>query len=382
MSISCKQKILLYTLLVLPEILFGRLLLEHSDTETPDKDTSLYSFEFTLSENNSRMVFDFKSELESGEVNIWLGGGGYEVIGNYTNDGAFEYSNEVFGSLNNSEPIVIRVSTKKAAGKWTIRLTEMSSRNMLVSILISGFLIIIICVVLLIGWKVNTNSSFKWPLIGAGTWFVGIVLKFGFAYFFNNPILELLKESFGQTAYLSRGSIYLGLLTGVFEIGVTLVGVVFIKGIYENAQRGIGIGLGAGTIEALLLGFSQIGAFAMVISDSPGSSDIITSLANATIHTPLFFLVAPVERIIAILCHTSSRALVVLSVVRKKQIYFWVGFLIMTAIDAIAGYAHLAGYVNTVSIWYIELALVPLAVASILMIKWYYEKWTTNSTDP
>jgi nicotinamide riboside transporter PnuC len=120
----------------------------------------------------------------------------------------------------------------------------------------------------------------------------------------------------------------------------------------------------------------------MVISDSPGSSDIITSLANATIHTPLFFLVAPVERIIAILCHTSSRALVVLSVVRKKQIYFWVGFLIMTAIDAIAGYAHLAGYVNTVSTWFIELALVPLAVASILMIKWYYEKWITNSTDP
>jgi uncharacterized membrane protein YhfC len=191
-----------------------------------------------------------------------------------------------------------------------------------------------------------------------------------------------LKESFGQTGYLSLGSIYIGLLTGVFEIGVTLVFVLFIKGIYENAQRGIGIGLGAGTIEALLLGFSQIGAFAMVISDSPGSSDIITSLANATIHTPLFFLVAPVERIIAILCHTSSRALVVLSVVRKKQIYFWVGFLIMTAIDAIAGYAHLAGYVNTVSTWFIELALVPLAVASILMIKWYYEKWITNSTDP
>lgn len=108
------------------------------------------------------MVFDFKSELESGEVNIWLGGGGYEVIGNYTNDKVFEYSNEVFGPLNNSEPIVIRVSTKKATGKWTIRLTEMSPRNMLVSILFSGILIIMICVGLLIGWKVNSNSSFKW----------------------------------------------------------------------------------------------------------------------------------------------------------------------------------------------------------------------------
>jgi uncharacterized membrane protein YhfC len=238
-----------------------------------------------------------------------------------------------------------------------------------------------ICVVLLIGWKVKSSSSFKWPLIGAVTWFVGVVLKFGFAYLFNNPILEVLKKSFGQTGYLSLGSIYIGLLTGVFEIGVTLVFVLFIKGIYENAQRGIGIGLGAGTIEALLLGFSQIGAFAMVISDSPGSSDIITSLVNATIHTPVFFLVAPAERIIAILCHTSSRALVVLSVVRRKQIYFWAGFLIMTAIDSIAGYAHLSGYVGTVSTWWIELALVPFAVASIYIIKWYYENWSTNSTN-
>jgi|GEM_PF-4226301 len=58
MKISCKHEILLYALLVLPELLFGRLLLEHSDIETPDKDTNLHSFEFTLSENNSRMVLD------------------------------------------------------------------------------------------------------------------------------------------------------------------------------------------------------------------------------------------------------------------------------------------------------------------------------------
>jgi len=380
MNISCKQKVLFYALLVLPELLFGRLLLEHNGIETPDKDSNLYSFEFTLSNNESRMIFDFKSELENGEVNIWLGGGGYEVIGNYTNDRAFEYSDVIFGPLNNSEPIVVRVSTKNAVGKWTIQLTEMSPGNMLVSILVSGALIIIICVVLLIGWKVKSNSSFKWPLIGAGAWFVGVVLKFGFAYLFNNPILEVLKESFGQTGYLSLGSIYIGLLTGVFEIGVTLVFVLLIKGIYENAQRGIGIGLGAGTIEALLLGFSQIGAFAMVISGSPGSSDIITGLVNATVHTPLVFLVAPVERIIAILCHTSSRALVVLSVVRKKQIYFWAGFLIMTAIDAIAGYAHLAGYVNTVSTWFIELALLPFAIVSIPIIKWCIKNWENKIT--
>lgn len=118
----------------------------------------------------------------------------------------------------------------------------------------------------------------------------------------------------------------------------------------------------------------------MVISGFSGSSDIVTGLVNATVHTPLVFLVAPVERIIAILCHTSSRTLVVFSVVRKKQIYFWAGFLIMTAIDAIAGYAHLAGYVNAVSTWFIELALLPFAIVSIPIIKWCIKNWENKIT--
>ena len=97
--------------------------------------------------------------------------------------------------------------------------------------------------------------------------------------------------------------------------------------------------------------------------------------------TPLLWLVGPVERVIAILCHTSSRALVLLGVARGR--WFWPfsgGFLIMTAIDAVASYVHLAGLMGQVSVWWIELALAPAALLSIPILVWCIRKWPEPTT--
>ena len=366
----------IYILLLVPIILSSRSLVDFHGIESADKDTSYYLFEFTLSNKESRMVFDFSGTFESGEINVRLTGGGYEVIGNYTEQDTFSHNNIIFGPLNNSEPIRVQVQTTKAIGEWTIKLTESSSSGVTLSFLASGILIIITCILLLIKWKVRSGESFIYPLLGAAAWFISIIAKFLFAYWLNTPILEFIKSALGQTGYLTIGSLYIGSLTGIFEIGIALVFVLSIRKLYENAERGIGYGLGAGTIEALLIGFSQVGAFIMLITGSPGSDNMITEYSSLASNTPVLFLVAPVERIIAILCHTSSRALIVLAAAKRKQIYLWLGFLIMTGIDAVAGYAHLAGYVTTVSTWWIELALVPFAILSIIIIIWYYNNWS------
>ncbi len=368
----------MHFLFFIPVLLFSHTLLDFHGVEVADKDTSFYSFEFTLSNNESRVVFNFNGELEAGEINVWLGGGGYEVIGNYTDQDTFAYKDIIFGPLDNSEPITVKVYTTKAIGAWSIKLIELSSSGILLSLLVSGVLIIAICLVLLIKWKTKSSESFIYPLIGAAAWFVSITVKFLFAYWLNGPILKFIKSSLGQTGYLSLGSIYIGSLTGIFEIGIALIFVLFIKRLYENAQRGIGFGLGAGTIEAMLIGFSQIGALVMVISGAPGTSDVTAGYSNIASNTPLLFLVAPIERIIAILCHTSSRALVVLAVARRKQIYFWIAFLIMTGIDTIAGYVHLANYIGTVSTWLVELVLMPFALLSFFIVIWYYKIWQKN----
>lgn len=375
-----KKYIILPNLILIsfiPHILFGKALLEFNGKELLEKDTSLYEFNFTLSENGNIIVLNLKSELEQGRLNVWFGGG-YEVIGNYTNDGEFEYKNLIFGPLNNTEPINVRITTEKALGDWSIIFTEVSRSKSLASILIAGILIIIISMGFMITWKKQSGISLKWILLGGGVWAVGVILKFIFAFTLNRPILAWIESLFAQTGVLSIGSIYIGLLTGVFEIGITLVFALFIKGMYQNYKRGIGIGIGAGGIEAFLIGFSQIVSFVLVLSGQPSSNQIMASIAQTAVVTPVLYLIGPVERIIAILCHTSSRSLVLFAVAKKKYVYFWAGFLIMTAIDAIAGYVHLAGLLNKINMWWVELALLPFALISIPVIKWCIKNWDST----
>ncbi len=362
-------------ILLTPHILFGKTLLEFNGKEIPQKDTSLYEFKFLLSENGNSIVLNLNSNLEQGKLAVWLGGGGYEVIGNYIDEGRFSYKNLIFGPLNNTEPIKIRVTTENAVGNWHFTFTEQSRSKNLASILIAGILIIIISSGFIIRWKKLSGISLRWIFLGGGVWLTGVVLKFLFAFAFNDPILEGIKSTLGQTNYLSIGSIYIGLLTGVFEIGITFLFALFIKGMYENYRRGIGIGIGAGAIEAILIGFSQIGSFIYILSGQAGSNTAMAAITQSAITTPFLWLIGPVERIIAILCHTSSRALVLFCILKKKYIYFWAGFLIITAIDAIAGYVHLAGLVNKISMWWIELALLPFAIISIPIIKWCMKNW-------
>lgn len=372
-----KKSIVVFTVIVLalPQIIFGKMLLDFGTEEYLDKDTTKYNFSFSVSENKNRIVLNLESHLEQGRLTVWFGGGGYEVIGNYSDTAYFSYRNLIFGPLDKSEPIQVKITTENASGSWHISFKEVSRRESMTSLLVSGILMIAIAMLFMISWKKRTGTAIKWILLGGVLWAVGVFLKFLFGFLLNAPILQWLQSTLGKTYYLLMGSIYVGLLTGIFEIGVTLVFALLIKSMYEDYGKGIGIGIGAGGIEALLIGFSQIANTIFVLSNQAGSDAVMTAIAQASASTPLLWLIGPVERVIAILCHTSSRALVLLGVLKRKYRYFWVGFIIMTAIDAIAGYVHLAGFLNRISMWWVELVLLPFALISIPIIKWCIKNW-------
>ncbi len=378
-----KNSIRLFIVIVfsLPQVIFCKTLLDFGAEEYLDNDTTTYSFKFSVSENKNRIVLDLNSNLKQGRLTVWFGGGGYEVIGNYCDSARFSYKNLVFGPFDNSEPIRVNIATENAIGNWHISFKEISHAQSIASLLASGILMIVISILFMISWKTRTGVAFKWILLGGAVWAVGVFLKFCFGFLCNAPILAWLQQMLGKPWYLPMGSIYIGLLTGIFEIGITLVFALFIKSMYENHNKGIGIGIGAGGIEALLIGFSQIGNTIFILSNRVGSDAIMTAVAQASASTPMLWIIGPVERVIAILCHISSRALVLLAVLKRKHIYFWLGFIIMTAIDAIAGYAHLAGLLNRISMWWIELALLPFALISIPIIKSCIKNWHNTIHD-
>ena len=91
------------------------------------------------------------------------------------------------------------------------------------------------------------------------------------------------------------------------------------------------------------------------------------------------WLIGPVERVIAILCHASSRTLILLGVVhRRRMIIVW-GFVLFTLLDGIAGGVHVSGKLGTFSPWWVELALLPFALVSVPILRWCYKKYRIES---
>ena len=365
--------------MALPACLVGRSLFHYTGHEVAEQDTAYYEFQFSMTENGNRMMMDLKSDLEQGELNVWFGGGGYEVIGNYTGDAQFAHEGILFGPLNKQEPIRLKITTTHASGTWTVSFREISSKHALTAILISGLLVILVVTAFLIWWKRHIQASWKWLFIGAGVWFIGVVLKFVVATYANGPVLTGIESLVGRSGYLILGSGYIGLLTGVFEIGITLVLALLIKRMYDNANHALSVGLGAGLVEALLIGLSSLANYFMVIAGSVQSDAIMGALVQAAAATPMLWLVSSVERFIAILCHMSSRFLVLWALARHKARYFWLGFLLMTLLDAIAGYVHLAVLVNRISMWWVELVLLPFAIISVLIIRWVRRRWPNTT---
>ena len=126
---------------------------------------------------------------------------------------------------------------------------------------------------------------------------------------------------------------------------------------------------------ALLVGVGVLGAMVVALLGVPGTKMIMDLAEEQAQATPVLWLVGPVERVIAILCHTSSRTLVFLGVARRRWPFFWWGFLLFACLDSIAGFAHVSGKIGEISMWWIELAIAPLAIASIPIIRWCLGHW-------
>jgi hypothetical protein len=99
------------------------------------------------------------------------------------------------------------------------------------------------------------------------------------------------------------------------------------------------------------------------------------SIDTVAARNPVFWLIASVERVIAILCHVSSRTLVLLGTTHHRPWMVFLGFAIFTILDGIVVAAHLTGALGSFSMWWIELALLPWALVSIPIIRWCYLRW-------
>jgi uncharacterized membrane protein YhfC len=115
-----------------------------------------------------------------------------------------------------------------------------------------------------------------------------VFLKFAWAIPFNPPILRIMEKSLSHDVYLVLGCLYIGALTGVFEVGITLIGALLFKQIAKDSTRAVGVGAGAGAIEAVLLGiFALLGVLAVVLTTGSTRHQLLTAIGAPASPTPM-----------------------------------------------------------------------------------------------
>ena len=234
---------------------------------------------------------------------------------------------------------------------------------------------ILVAVAAVVYWRLKTTLPFRWFWVGAGLWIVAVAIKFAIAIPVNPPVFKFLGGIFPYPAFVLVGGFYGGLLSSLTEIGLTWLAVVIWRDFGRNADRAIGIGVGAGAFEAFLLGFGVVASVSVVLAGIQGTEPIRKQIDAGAASNLLFWLIGPVERVTAVLCHASSRALVILGTVHRRPWMIFSGFAIFTLLDGIVTAAHLAGIVGKYPLWWIELALAPAALISIPILRWCDRQW-------
>ncbi len=345
----------------------------------PEPRTATRQFPFVVSESETKLYLDFHIDLTAGKVTVRL----LDAKGETLREETTEKDLTVQGTqpISKAGRYHLELDEQAAAGRVQLHVYPVLPAAAARVTLISGAGMVLVVAASVLYARRKLNMGWRWLWAGAAVWTVGVALKFACGFALNKPVLHALKAGLPAAAYLPVAAVYIGLLTGVFEIAVTLAAAFIWRKMAAEAARAVGVGVGAGAFEALLLGLVSLGTGAWLATGT-APEGVVAPTGAVTLLTAVAWLCAPVERVVAILCHTSSRALTLLTVATGRWRYFWLGFAMMTAIDGIAGYFLLSGKVGTLSTWWIELAIVPFGLVSVPLISWCVHRWPTSFLPP
>lgn len=204
--------------------------------------------------------------------------------------------------------------------------------------------------------------------LGALAWGVSVALKFAWAIPFNPPIFAALNRAL-PTLGVPLFSLYVGVLTGIFEVGVVALLLNLTRRGKAAWPRALAFGIGFGAIEALLFGVSSLSSMlaAMVISIAQlPAPEVAARMGN------ILWVLAPViERLGALAIHTCCNVLIFYALNTRQARWFWLAFGYKTAVDAAAALCvHVNGIDTIEHAWTFEAILIVFGLAGWLGLRW------------
>jgi uncharacterized membrane protein YhfC len=244
--------------------------------------------------------------------------------------------------------------------------------------LIPGIGMVIVSIAAVVLWRHLSGCRFRWFWAGAGVWLGGVIPKIVFDALTHDSVSSALEGALPAALYPPVAAAWVGIQSSVFEIGVTLAAALLWKRMADRGSAATAVGLGAGAFEAGLLGVASLIGVMVIVVGLPGAEEGRAQLARTEAVTPAAWLLAPIERVLAISGHAGSRVLVLWSVANRRPLAAWAGFGLFALMDGVAGYVHVEPAMADTSMWWVELGLLPTAIAGGAAVWWCTRHWATE----
>jgi uncharacterized membrane protein YhfC len=347
--------------LLFPATTLAKDYFDQRQTITGPPQSTTERFDFTLEKDDAYPHFKLTIHMSQGRADLRIfdpAGRGLQTIG--AEDCEIEF--QPIPGATTPGTYTLEVTTTRAVGQWHVRVRggPTPPKTVRRPALASAAGMMLVAVASVCFWRKRTGVPWRWFWVGALLWTVAVAVKFGIAIPLNGPLLSGLKSSLPDWGYLTVGTIYGGVMTGITEVLFTFIAALIWPRMAATAPRAVAVGVGAGAFEAALLAI--VAAAAAII-------------AGAGTVAWLGALVPVIERLIAILCHVASRVLSLMAVASRRWMLFFYGFLLLSGIDAVAMYLHLSGKVSTISFWTAEAMIGPFALVSIPITRWCIRHW-------
>jgi uncharacterized membrane protein YhfC len=215
-----------------------------------------------------------------------------------------------------------------------------------------------------------------WGYLGLGAlaWVVTVMLKFAWAFSVNSFIYNGLYDALPEVIAALLFYLYVGALTGIFEVGVVWLVMRYTRLGRVSWKRALAFGIGFGAVEALLLGLSSLGNVLMALI-IPSAFPLEALEQVSRLNNVLYGLAPILERFSIVLVHILANVLIFYAIARRKPKWFWLALIYKTGLDAVAAFAQFWGLETLAKIWTIEAVVALWGIIGWLGIRWVQQRY-------
>jgi uncharacterized membrane protein YhfC len=200
-------------------------------------------------------------------------------------------------------------------------------------------------------------------LLGALFWVLTVLLKFVWAGALNSAIYAGLTGVLPGVAGSLIFDVYVGSLTGIFEVGLTYLILRRTRLARSPWKTAFAFGIGFGAVEALLLSISPL-ISAILGMTNPSTLSLSTLQNIAMLNNPLWGLTGVWERFFTVWIHIACNVLIFYTLITGQKKWFWLSFGIKTVLDSVAAYIQVNRLnTNLGAIWIVEFIIAAIGAA-------------------